>query len=163
MSVTRIKRKRAFSERDMAQMILGDFRVGGSNAERLLSSLMSDCSAVDFTRDSLRSLCLMFSSLTGIYLSRNMKRGKQVLMKWIDDNYDAIMAAIQRFNVQVECHDMPGCEAEDEMVPDVMEPNENTPTSITSARDGFFGAECFDWQPEWDFNCDEDCYPGYYI
>ena len=83
-------------------------------------------------------------------------------MKWIDDNYDAIMSAIQRYNLQVECHDMPGCEPEeDEMAPVSLEPNENTPAELSLTRDGF-SAEFIDFPQDWDFNYD-DCCSGYFL
>ena len=76
----------AYSERERTQFLLGDFRAQGSEGLKFLESLCPFA----LTRSALISLATVLSELINVPLDRDIKRKKELLIKWFDVNIDAV-------------------------------------------------------------------------
>jgi hypothetical protein len=80
-----------FSRRDLAEgmracILLGDFESERSRAWELLDRM----SAQTFSRQALISLASIFSLLIDVPLKRDYTRRKDLIVKWLDMNYEAV-------------------------------------------------------------------------
>jgi hypothetical protein len=74
------------SEREIADLRQGDFCAQESRALTLLRQKYP----IDLSRRSLYSLATVMSTLANVRLERDFARRKELLIKWFDDNYEAI-------------------------------------------------------------------------
>ncbi|OHT11003.1 hypothetical protein TRFO_19497 [Tritrichomonas foetus] len=75
------------NEKDIARILLGDFKPEGSRGLQLLRMVAPK----DITRESLIALCKSLSFFSHIRLERNYTRRRDLLIKWCDDNYDSLL------------------------------------------------------------------------
>ena len=75
-----------YSERERTRFLLGDFRAQGSEGLKFLESLCP----FTLTRSALISLATVLSELIDVPLDRDIKRKKELLIKWFDVNIDAV-------------------------------------------------------------------------
>jgi hypothetical protein len=74
-------------ERDIADFRLGGFHAEGSRAARRLRAMFPQG---ELTRRSLYSFASLVGALGGVTLPRDFTRRKELLVKWFDDNFDAL-------------------------------------------------------------------------
>jgi hypothetical protein len=84
------------SERDIADFRLGGFRAERSRAAERLRELYP---YGDLTRRSLYSLASLLSALSDVKLPRDFTRRKELLVKWFDDNFDALETFLRFFEL----------------------------------------------------------------
>jgi hypothetical protein len=75
------------SERDIANFRLGDFHAESSRAAQKLRTLYPHG---DLTRRSLCSFASLVSALADVKLARDFTRRRELLIKWFEDNYEAL-------------------------------------------------------------------------
>ena len=83
------------SERQIAEYRQNGFNPEGSRGKQLLDNLYPG----EMTRRSLYSFTTLWAALAGIKLQRDFTRRKDLLIKWIDDNYDKIQPYAQFFKL----------------------------------------------------------------
>jgi hypothetical protein len=86
----------SMSERDIAQYRLGDFQAEESRASRLMQNLYEG----SMTRRLLFSLGSLVSTLSGVRLPRDYTRRRDLLLKWFDENYDALEDYAKLFRLE---------------------------------------------------------------
>ena len=72
-------------EREIADLRLGTFIAEGSRGMQLLQRIYP---RGELTRRSLYSFASLLAALSGVKLARDFTRRKDLLIKWLDDNYD---------------------------------------------------------------------------
>jgi hypothetical protein len=75
------------TERDIADFRLGDFRAENSRAAERLRALYPHG---DLTRRSLCSVASLIAALADVKLARDFTRRRELLIKWFEDNYEAL-------------------------------------------------------------------------
>jgi hypothetical protein len=75
------------TERAIAEMRLGEFSAQGSRGLQLLQQMFPRS---DMTRRSMYSLATILGALANVPLERDFSRRKELIIKWFDDNYDAL-------------------------------------------------------------------------
>jgi hypothetical protein len=84
------------SERDIAELRLGVFQAASSRAAHRLRLMYPHG---DLTRRALYSFASLLSFLTGVKLARDFSRRKDLLVKWLDDNFDTLEPYLQFFEL----------------------------------------------------------------
>jgi hypothetical protein len=75
------------SERDIANYRLAGFHAETSRAAERLHLIYPHG---DLTRRSLYSFASLLGALAGVKLARDFTRRRDLLIKWMDDNFDAL-------------------------------------------------------------------------
>ena len=83
------------SEKQIADFRQGRFVPDGSRGKSLLENLYDG----ELTRRSLYSFTTLLAALAGIKLPRDFTRRKDLLIKWLDDNYDKVQPYAQFFKL----------------------------------------------------------------
>jgi hypothetical protein len=86
----------AMTEHDIADLTLGDFQASRSRAAQRLQLLYPHG---ELTRRSLYSFSSLIAALTGVKLPRDFTRRKDLLVKWIDTNFDVLEPYFQFFDL----------------------------------------------------------------
>lgn len=74
------------SERDIVKMKLGDFQPKGSAGEQFLKRLSPN----ELSLRAVQSIVKTLSILCDTYMDRDTMRKRDLLIKWITDNYDKV-------------------------------------------------------------------------
>jgi hypothetical protein len=74
------------TEKQIANVRQGSFEAQGSRGAQLIAQICP----IDLTRRSLYSLVSVLSALADVRFERDFGRRKDLLIKWVDDNYDAL-------------------------------------------------------------------------
>jgi hypothetical protein len=83
----RLQNRASMTERDIAELRLGDFHSETSRAARRLRELFP---FGELTRRSLYSFATLIGALADVKLNRDFTRRRELLIKWFDDNFDAL-------------------------------------------------------------------------
>lgn len=75
------------TEKEVADMSLGDFVVEGSKGKMFIDQI----STIPMTRAALITIAQTLATLAGIKFKRNSMRRVALVIKWFDENYDAIL------------------------------------------------------------------------
>jgi hypothetical protein len=84
------------TERDIADATLGNFHAENSRAAQRLGRMYPHG---DLTRRSLYSFASLLGALAGVKLPRDFTRRKDLLLKWFDDNFDALEPYLRFFDL----------------------------------------------------------------
>jgi hypothetical protein len=86
-------------EREIADDHLGQFRPEDSRGLRLIETV---CATTSLTRESLVALAKAFGWLSGIPFPRDYTRRRALVIKWFDDNADALQPFGDAMTVEIE-------------------------------------------------------------
>jgi hypothetical protein len=95
----RVAKRGTMSERNIADFWQGHFKAEGSRGEALLREF---CPDGDMTRRSLYTFASLLASVAGVPLSRDLTRRRDLLVKWVDDNCDALRPYLSFFRLTPE-------------------------------------------------------------
>jgi hypothetical protein len=84
------------TERDIADLRLGDFQANESRAAQKLGILYPHG---ELTRRSLYSFASLVATLAGVKLPRDYTRRKDLLLKWFDDNFETVEPYLRFFDL----------------------------------------------------------------
>jgi hypothetical protein len=79
--------RRHYSEKDVAQARLGDFKRKGSKGEEVVKRFYVDRRIRPHKR-AIETLCKILSRLTEIPFQRDWTRSEDLMMKWLTIHYD---------------------------------------------------------------------------
>lgn len=82
--IIKMKNRGNSSEKETADYLQGSFNVQNSKGLDLLKSISNE----DLKNESIEDLCRILSILINKPFTRNSKRRKALMIKWIDDYYD---------------------------------------------------------------------------
>lgn len=77
------------SEKIVTKNLLDGFVSAGSKGEKILENLLG-CPLNQISLSSLIAIATVFSEMSKIKLERNFKRKKDLIVKWFNDNEEAI-------------------------------------------------------------------------
>lgn len=95
MRKSTVPNRSLMSEKQIADFRQGRFVPDGSRGKSLLENLYDG----ELTRRSLYSFTTLLAALAGIKLPRDFTRRKDLLIKWLDDNYDKVQPYAQFFKL----------------------------------------------------------------
>lgn len=90
--------RRTYSEKFFSNYLQGDFVAEGSNGQKLLRMVTEQ----NLTLESIKIICMMLSKFIDKPVTRNDKRRKVLLIKWLDTNYDACLPYMSQLSFEVE-------------------------------------------------------------
>ena len=114
------------AERERTQFLLGDFQAQGSAGLELLHSLYP----FELSRSALISLATVFSELIDVPLERDIKRRKELLIKWFDVNISAVKPWAARMTLDISTYSEALREQNSHEAPN------HNPTTSPTAGDG---------------------------
>ncbi|OHS97112.1 hypothetical protein TRFO_09685 [Tritrichomonas foetus] len=82
----RIKGRSSKTEKEIADLRLGEFNIEESVGMKFIKSITDK----EITRQALVSLATIFSILSGIVVNRDLKRRRELLIKWFDINAEKL-------------------------------------------------------------------------
>lgn len=95
----KISNRREDSEREVTRKHLGDFKSKGSLGESLVQQISPEI-PVDWTKHALTALGLTFSNTTGEPFHRDFMRGRELIYKWLTDNYDKFRPLVPMIRIE---------------------------------------------------------------
>lgn len=141
------------AERERTRFLLGDFHAQGSAGLELLHTLCP----FELTRSALISLATVFSELIDVPLERDIKRKKELLIKWFDVNISAVKPWAARMTLDISTYGEALREHE------IQKAANPSPTTSPTTSDGSENAtQDLMWAgDEWDDIADEMSSVGY--
>ena len=87
---TKVRGRSAMKEHEICETRMGKFVANGSEGELFVQSMLPPDSNVKLTRESLIVIARILSVVTGIRLMRDYTRRRSLVIKWFDENIDAL-------------------------------------------------------------------------